>query len=50
MNATKYNPDDHGKCFNQNADTDFAFITEDEKSEARQRLELLADEAREDLA
>lgn len=38
------------KAFNEDPQIQFAEISDDEKSEAQQRLELLADEAREDLA
>jgi hypothetical protein len=44
-----YNPDNSGKLFNEVPKQDFAEITDDERSEALQRLTLLADDAREDL-
>ena len=46
---TNYNPNDSGKLFNEVPKQDFAEITDDERSEALQRLTLLADDAREDL-
>lgn len=47
--SARYNPNDNGNLFNEQADSDFTNITDDERREAQQRLAILADDAREDL-